>query len=58
MGYNKNIKLKGDEMKVEVKKIEGMERERERGKWWVLFFIIMLSPKISSALDFEEVFCG
>jgi hypothetical protein len=29
MGYNKNIKLKGDEMKVERKKIEGMERERE-----------------------------
>jgi hypothetical protein len=56
MGYNKNIKLKGDEMKVEVKKIEGMERER--GKWWVLFFIIMFSSKISSALDFEEVFCG
>jgi hypothetical protein len=27
-GYNKSIKLKGDEMKVERKKIEGMERER------------------------------
>jgi hypothetical protein len=43
-------------MKVEVNKTEGMERER--GKWWVLFFIIMFSPRIASALDFEEVFCG
>jgi hypothetical protein len=26
----------------------------ERGKWWVLFFIIMFSPRISRALNFEE----
>jgi hypothetical protein len=31
MGYNNFIKLKGDEMKVEVKKIERMEREVSGG---------------------------